>query len=145
MKIYLDTSVLVAALVEDHPHHAPAVAVLLPAKSERGHAFVSAHGLAELYAVLTRTPFTPRIHPAEARQMIERSVLPRAGVIALTAAKYRQVVNECADGGFTGGVVSDAIHLRSARKAGCERLYTLNVSDFRALAAEDFLDRICAP
>ncbi|MCX6638221.1 MAG: PIN domain-containing protein, partial [Acidobacteria bacterium] len=91
MKIYLDTSVLVAALVEDHPHHAPAVAVLLPAKSESARAFISAHGLAELYAVLTRTPFTPRIHPAEARQMIERSVLPRAGVIALTAAEYRQV------------------------------------------------------
>ena len=64
---------------------------------------------------------------------------------ALTAAEYRQVVNDCADGDFTGGLVYDAIHLRSARKAGCERLYTLNVREFRALAAEDFLDRICAP
>jgi predicted nucleic acid-binding protein len=145
VKVYLDTSVLVAALLEDHPQHARAVALLLSAADGKSRACVAAHGLVELYSVLTRTPFVPRIHPAEARQMIERSVLPRVDVVALTAVEYRQVICDCADSGVSGGAVCDAIHLRAARKAGCERICTLNVRDFRALAAEDLQDRIGAP
>lgn len=145
MKVSFDTSVLVAALVEDHPHHAPAASVLLSAKGKKIHACVSAHALAELYAVLTRAPFTPPIYPAEVRQMIEQTILPIVEVVALSAAEYRQVITECAGAGWTGGAIYDSIHIRAARKAGCDRLYTFNVRHFRALASDDFQGRISAP
>ncbi|MDP3000632.1 MAG: hypothetical protein Q8N47_24325 [Bryobacterales bacterium] len=45
--------------------------------------------------------------------MIERSVLPLVDVIALTAAEYRQVMKECAEGGNTanhaGGDATEGI------------------------------------
>jgi predicted nucleic acid-binding protein len=145
MKVCFDTSVLVAALVEDHPHNAPASTALLSAKGKKIQACVSAHALAELYSVLTRAPFTPPIYPAEVRQMIEQTVLPLVDVVALSAAEYRQVISECADAGWTGGAIYDAIHIRAARKAGCDQLYTFNVKHFRALAGDDFHDRITAP
>lgn len=145
MKVCFDTSVLVAALVEDHPHHAPAASVLLSAKGKRIEAYVSAHALTELYAVLTRAPFTPPVYPAEVRQMIEQTILPIAGVVALSAAEYRQVAAECADAGWTGGAIYDAVHIRAARKAECDRLYTFNVKHFRAIAPDEFRGRISAP
>ena len=145
MKACLDTSVLVAALVEDHPHNAPASALLLSAKARKIQAVVSAHTLAEVYAVLTRAPFTPPVYPAEARQLIEQTVLPNVHVVSLSPTEYRQVIAECADAGWTGGVIYDAIHLRAARKVSCERLYTFNVKHFRAIAPDDFQHCITTP
>ncbi|MEO7650862.1 MAG: PIN domain-containing protein [Bryobacteraceae bacterium] len=109
MKVCFDTSVLVAALVEDHPHNAPAASLLLSAKGKKIQACVSAHTLAELYAVLTRAPFTPSIYPAEVRHMIEQTVLPLVDVVALSGSEYRQVIAECVGSGWTGGTIYDAI------------------------------------
>ena len=145
MKVYFDTSVLVAAVVEDHPQHGPASDVLLAARGKRSRGFISAHSLAEFYSVLTRTPFEPRIHPSEAWQMLEQDILAYVDVTALTAVEYRQVIRECVGKGWTGGVVYDALHMRCAQKAGCERLYTLNLRDFRLLAPEGFRERVCSP
>lgn len=106
---------------------------------------MSAHGLAEVYAVLTRTPFVPTIHPAEAWKILEESLLPHLEVTVLTAREYRALVRECSVEGHIGGRIYDLIHLLCARKAQCDRLYTFNVKDFRALATPDFRDKICAP
>jgi len=144
MKVYFDTSVLVAGLVEDHPHHAPAAALLVSAKRRKVDGFMSAHGLTELYSVLTRTPFTPPIYPSEARQMIEQTILPWVELVALSAPEYREVMVECAAAGWTGGAIHDGVHIRAARKAGCQRLYTFNVRHFRALAP-DLQERIVVP
>ena len=145
MKHYFDTSVLVAASVQAHSHNAPAVQVLESAVSRRHRGYVSAHGLAEVYAVLTRAPLTPAIYPAEAWQILEASILPYFEVVALTAKEYIELVQRCASEGQIGGRVYDLIHLRCAQKADCDRLYTFNVRDFQALAADTFRSRICAP
>jgi predicted nucleic acid-binding protein len=145
VKICIDTSVLVAALVEDHPHFGRAANVLRSAAAKGIEAVASAHSLAELYGVLTRTPFTPRIYPSEARQMIEQSVVPHVGLIALSGADYRRIVAECSEAGWGGGMIYDALHIRAALKGQCDRLYTFNVKHFRALAPENFVDRISAP
>jgi predicted nucleic acid-binding protein len=55
------------------------------------------------------------------------------------------VVDECATSGWTGGAIYDALHIRAAKKARCERLYTFNVRHFRAMAGDGFQDRISAP
>ena len=144
MKTYFETSVLVAAVVEGHPHHGPAWRAWEHATGRGRLAFISAHGMAEVYAVLTRTPFTPRVYPGEAWRILEATVLPCAKVIALTASEYRRTMQTCAEEGWTGGVVYDALHLQCARKAACSRIYTFNLRDFQSLAP-DLKDQICAP
>lgn len=145
MKVFFDTSVLVAALIEDHPHNSQAAALLLEAKNRTVQAVISAHGLAETYAVLTRAPLKPRVHPAEAWQMLEASILAHVKVVALHPAEYHQVIRGCSLGGWTGGAVYDALHIQAAQAAACERLYTFNLREFRMLAAEEFHPKITAP
>jgi predicted nucleic acid-binding protein len=61
MKALLDTSTLIAAMLPDHVHHADALPWLAQAKSGAFEFVCSAHSLAELCAILTRLPRTPRI------------------------------------------------------------------------------------
>lgn len=144
MKVYFDTSVLVAAVVEGHPHHGPAWRVWEHAAERGREAFISGHGMAEVYAVLTRTPFTPRVYPGEAWRILEETILPSVKVIVLTANEYRSTMRTCAEEGWAGGAIYDGLHLRCARKAACSRIYTFNLRDFQRLAP-DLKDKICAP
>lgn len=145
MKFYLDTSVLIAASVQEHTHHAPAIQALDAMLLEGHKGYVSAHSLAEFYSVLTRTPFIPAIYPSEAWQMLEVSILPHVKIVALSGAEYKDLVRQCATEGHVGGRVYDAVHLRCARKAKCDRLYTFNVKHFRALAPDSFRHKVSAP
>ncbi len=108
------------------------------------HGIVSAHGLAETYAVLTTLPVSPRIGPETAHKLVVDNILARFEVVALTAREYGRLVSGLANLGVMGGAVYDAIHVACARKANVERLYTFNVSQFRRLAA-DLVGRIAAP
>ena len=56
MKAYLDTAVLVAASVADHPHHSQSLAALHLVRKKTMIGHISGHGLSEVYAFLTRTP-----------------------------------------------------------------------------------------
>jgi len=67
VRILFDTSTLVAAMVAGHPAHTVALPLLLRVKEKTDTGLVAAHSLAELYAILTRLPVTPRISPALAR------------------------------------------------------------------------------
>ena len=145
MKAYLDTNVLVAASVQEHGHHAPAFDLVKRVKEGAFKGCISTHGLAEFYSVLTRAPFTPRVHPVEAGRFLDDNVLPYFELIALSASDYKAVLRSCAVSGLIGGMVFDALHLHSAQKAGCERVYTFNVKDFRALAPSGLADKIAAP
>ena len=69
MKILLDTSVLVAAMVETHPAYEAAFPYLLRMKKGEENGFVAAHSLAESFSVLTRLPVRPRISPALAHKL----------------------------------------------------------------------------
>ena len=70
MKRLFDTSSLVAALVAAHPAHARAVRCFERALAGSDEPLVSTHSLAELFAVLTRMPTSPRIGPDLARRLI---------------------------------------------------------------------------
>jgi predicted nucleic acid-binding protein len=142
---YFDSSVLVSAAVAHHPHNARALEALeqLPSGKHRGH--TSAHTLTEVYSVLTRTPFRPPLFPHEAWQIIEAMILAHLELVTLAAKDYREVVRQCAASSWSGGRVHDAVHLRCAQKANCDRIYTFNVKDFRTLAARELQDKISAP
>ena len=145
MRFYFDTSILVAALVEGHPHHARAHRALESALRASHRAYISAHGLAETYSVLTRTPFVPPVYPLEAWQLLEQSILPHMALISLSGSEYKEVVRQCAQAAYVGGRVHDLIHLRCAQKARCDRIYTFNFRDFRALAPAELVGRISSP
>ena len=82
MKVLFDTSVLVAALVEPRPQHHLALPWLAKAKAGEFELAVSSHTIAELYAVLSALPVSPRITPVLAWRLIHESVEPIASVIS---------------------------------------------------------------
>lgn len=144
MKVYIDTNVIVADAIENHSHSANASSLFKEVEKGRWVPVISAHGLAEVYSILTRAPFRPRISPAVAWQIIEENVLASFEIEPLTCSDYTRILRESAAVGWSGGRVYDAIHVHAARKAQCERIYTFNVQDFRQLAP-DLVDRIMAP
>ncbi len=136
MKVLFDTSVLVAALVASHAHHARAADWLRRTQAPDVELIVAAHTLAELYAVLSALPARPRIAPAEALALIEQNVERHARVVSLSAADYLATLRDLAARSLTGGVVFDALLVRAARIAEVDRLLTLSLSDFRRLWPE---------
>ena len=144
MKVLLDTSVLVAAVVEAHPMHSVALPWLQRAKAKSDSGLVAAHSIAELYSVLTKLPLRPRIAPSVAVEVIERDVLDILEVVPLSGDDYRAVINRLAQMGITGGAIYDALIVHAARAAGAEQIVTLNQTDFQRIAP-DLSGRIIAP
>ena len=144
MRILFDTSTLVAAIVAGHPAHNAALPLLLRVKEKADMGLVAAHSLAELYAILTRLPVTPRISPALARQVIQRDVLETCQVIALSADDYGTLLDHVASLELAGGVVYDALLLHAAWIADVDQVVTLNPRDFRR-AYPQLADRIASP
>ena len=66
MKVLLDTSVLISAMLPDHVHHALTRPWLERAKDGAFELVVAGHSLAEVYSVLTRLPRKPRISAVDA-------------------------------------------------------------------------------
>ena len=130
MKVLFDTSVLVAAMVEDHPQHDRCFHWLQRAKKGEVEFLVAAHSLAELFAVLSSWPSRPRLSPSVAARLVRENVSSGARVVALSATDYDAVVRDMAEKGLAGGVVYDALIARAARKADVDRLLTLNPRHF---------------
>jgi predicted nucleic acid-binding protein len=134
VRVLLDTSVLVAALVEAHPEHARALPGLKRARGGRDEGVVAAHSIAETYSVLTALPHRPRITGHVAHQAIHDSILSGLVIQSLAASDYREVIRRLSGAGLVGGVTSDALVARAAERARVDRLVTLNASDFRRLS-----------
>jgi predicted nucleic acid-binding protein len=144
LRIFCDTSVLVAGCVRLHPHFNRARPVLEAAYAKKGEYLISSHSLAEIYSVLTNLPLQPKILPTEARLILETNILPCFRRVAVTAKMYEKAVLCCAELGLKGGVVYDALLLECARAAEADRIYTFNTRDFQRLAP-DLVARIAAP
>ncbi len=144
MRIFFDTSVLVAASVQQHPHHPQAHAIVSLSLKNSSQLFISLHSVAEIYSALTRLPVQPMIHPAEATRILEENILPNFKTVPLERRDYRAVLATVTSGGWRGARIYDALLLRCAEKRDCERIYTFNLEDFRALAPH-LEKRILAP
>ena len=137
MKACFDTSTLVAALLQQHPHHVLAFRRLQEVKEGATKGLLTTHGLAELFATLTALPLKPRLLPSDAERMIVQSVLAWFTVVPLTADHYRDALHLTVNRNLASGAVNDALHLVGARSSGCDALYTLNLRHFRSLAPGD--------
>ncbi len=145
MKAFLDTSVIVAGLVEAHPHFARAFPLLRDVAGGSSEGWLCAHSVAETFAALTMLPVRPRIHPADARRLVEENLERRFQIVELGTDDYRWAVDRIASLGLAGGVIYDALILRAALRADCERIYTFNLEHFRRVAPEEIAGRLAAP
>ena len=109
MKVLLDTSILVAAMLPDHVHHARALPWLSRAKAGSFEFICSGHSVAEAYAVLTRLPRTPTVSPEEALRLIRENVTSHARVHVLSGGEYGTLIEVLARNGIVGGAVYDAV------------------------------------
>lgn len=143
MKVFCDTSVLVAASIRKHPHYTRARPVLdaIATGSDRG--FLSAHSLAEMFSALTMAPLLPRISPVEAHAMIDNNVRAHFQALTLTPEMYDRALEVCSRKAFSGGKIYDALLLECARRSKPDRIYTFNLRDFRLLP--DLTSLIAAP
>ncbi len=135
MHVAFDTSVLIAALVEAHPHHRRAFPWLEAVSQGRIEGECSAHALAECWSVLTRLPIDPPISPRMATAAIGR-LENLLSIRQLPLELYQAAFDRCSEKNLRSGIVFDALHLLSAEASGVEGFLTLNARDFERLVAE---------
>jgi predicted nucleic acid-binding protein len=109
LKVYLDSNILIAAFVQQHPHYEPAHFLLEKVQGTGLKPCISAHGLMEVCSVLSRTPFRPRIPLAVALDYIERSVLPWFELIVLETEDYQRALTAIRTLNITGGKIYDLL------------------------------------
>lgn len=136
---FFDTTVLIAAMIEDEPHHASCAAALAGAS----HGAAAAHSLAECYATLTGGRLGVQVSPTDAARLIRHNLQERLTLVNLSAAQYLKVVDAAGPAGARGGAIYDLLLLSCARQIRAERIHTLNRRHFLALAP-DLADRLTA-
>ena len=124
---FIDTSVLVAAVVAGESRHAACGRLL-----DRAGVGFYMHGLAEFFSTLTGGRKAFRLSPQQAVELLEADYVPLLQITTLTAAETLRGMREGSSRGVQGGAIFDYLHLVAARKGKAERLYTLNLSNFRA-------------
>ncbi len=144
MRVLLDTSILVAAMVEAHPAHEKGLTWLKQVTGGTDEGLIAAHSLAELYSILTTLPVQPRISPSDARELIQRDVIEVMEIISLSGADYSKIIERLSMLGIVGGATYDALILHAAANANVDLVVTLNEKDFRRVYP-DLADKIVAP
>ena len=145
MKVFFDTSVLVAASEQDHPHYGQALPALRRVTGRKDQGFMSVHSIAEMYAALTRLPVQPRIHPAEAARIITDNILPHFEAVPIGKKDYVEALRVVGNGGWSGAKIYDALLMGCAARCGADRIYTFNLADFQLLAPARLQEKVCAP
>ena len=128
---FLDTSVLLAGLIDFGAQSAPSQS-LLHAVSERhvrdpGTAW---HCCLEFYSVATRLPAEFRLAPADAVRLIDEEIFARMAVQELPAGHRRDLLSAAARDGIAGGRVYDAHIAEIARASGASVIVTDNRRHF---------------
>lgn len=137
MRVLLDTSVLVPALVPALSQHEKAAPHLESAHRGEMTLVVSSHALAECYSSLTALPVSPAVTPGQARRLIEENVAgPAEEIVALGGAEYLRGLQRMTDLGLESGAVYDVLHVLCAEKASADELRTVNGADFRRMPPE---------
>ena len=127
MKFAIDSSVIVAALNGSDTDH-DACRLLLVA----GRHSIHAHALSETFSTLTGGRLGIRVPPQQAAGILREQVASRLDAILLTETDLLNACAETESRGIRGGAIYDYLHLVAARKAGADRFYTLNLSDFQS-------------
>ncbi len=145
MRIFLDTNVLLASVLERHADHQRAFPVLKRVHEGKDEGYISAHSLAEVYSNLTKLPPPFRHSPEQALLSIEENVLKHFKIVSFAANDYALLIREAALAHIQGGTVYDALLLKCASKAEVSQIYTLNLKHFEAVAPESIRPKLVVP
>jgi predicted nucleic acid-binding protein len=115
----------------DEARHAECLALL-----KQGGNVVYAHAILETFSTLTGGRLGVRADADLAAQLLNETILPRVRVIELNTLELLAGLQQAKRRGVRGGAIYDFIHLVAARKAGVEKLYTVNIRDFQRLSSE---------
>jgi predicted nucleic acid-binding protein len=131
VSVFLDTSVLVAGLIDFGPQSAPSQS-LMHAVAERMIASPGTawHCCLEFYSVATRLPPEFRLSPAEAAQLLHEEVFGRMTVHDLAPGERAGLLRAAVQDGMAGGRIYDAHIAEVARAAGAALIVTDNRRHF---------------
>ena len=130
MKTFLDTSVLVAGLIDFGPQSAPSQLVMQAVADRRVEALTAWHCCLEFYSVSTRLPPEFRLRADDAVRLLEEEVFARMDIHDLPAAERLSMLRAIATDGVVGGRVYDAHIGETARAARADVVVTDNRRHF---------------
>ena len=122
MRRYWDTSGLVEALHNE----------IVRVKVTRESAVTRSHSFSEVFSTLTGGRLGFRYSPDDAAGVIS-SLAKDVEVVDLTLDESLAALSRAGKVGVRGGRVHDFLHAEAARKAGAQKIVTLNRNDFVGL------------
>ena len=129
--VFLDTSVLLAGLIDFGPQSSPAQTLLHDVAEKRIAGVGTAwHCCLEFFSVATRLPPEFRITASDALTLIHEEIFGRMSVHDLPAADRIVLLQAAAQDGITGGRIYDAHITEIARAAGAKVVVTDNRRHF---------------
>ncbi len=133
LSVFLDTSVLLAGLVDFGPQSAPAQSILHAVAEKTIQSPGTAwHCCLEFYSVATRLPPEFRLTPDDANELLREEVFGRLTVHDLPAEERLGLFATSARDRIAGGRVYDAHIAEVARAAGAKIIVTDNRRHFLA-------------
>jgi predicted nucleic acid-binding protein len=133
VSVFLDTSVLLAGLLDLGPQSAPAQSILHAiAERQIAGAATAWHCCLEFFSVSTRLPPEYRLIPQDAVTLLESEIFARMGVHDLPPADRQALLRAAAQDGIAGGRIYDAHIAEVARAAGAAVIVTDNRRHFLA-------------
>jgi predicted nucleic acid-binding protein len=129
--VFVDTSVLLGALIDFGPRSAAPLALFDRIVASRDRRPRTAwHCCLEVYSVATRLPEEYRLKPTEIATLIAEEVLGRFEVLELPPLGRLEFLQQCARAGVHGGRLYDAHIAATARAARVKLIVTDNRRDF---------------
>jgi predicted nucleic acid-binding protein len=129
---FLDTSVLLAGLLDFGPQSAPAQSVMHAVAEKTLSTATAWHCCLEVYSVATRLPPEYRLAPADAVHLLDAEVFARMSVHELPAEDRRRLLDAAVQDGTAGGRIYDAHIAEVARAIGAHVIVTDNRRHFLA-------------
>ena len=131
MSVFLDTSVLLAGLIDFGPQSAPAQSVMHAVAEKRVASPATAwHCCLEFFSVSTRLPPEFRLTPADAAMLLQEEVFSRMAVQDLPATERAMTLRAAARDAIAGGRIYDAHIAEVARASGADVIVTDNRRHF---------------
>ena len=129
--VFLDTSVLLAGLIDFGPQSAPAQTLLSAVAEKRVTAVATAwHCCLEFFSVATRLPPEYRIGPSDAATLVEQEVFARMTVHDLPANERLALLSAASRDAIAGGRIYDTHIAEIARAVSAAVVVTDNRRHF---------------
>jgi predicted nucleic acid-binding protein len=125
---FLDTGIMVGAVLKSHPEHRACLAAL----EDSVRPFTNAHAIAESFATLTGFYKVPTDVATALTLGLRDSVV----VEALALADYETAIREARSRGVMGGGIYDSLHATYARRKKAVQIVTRNPSHFQHVAPD---------